>query len=1091
MARPRRAAGGGTTPPDLFSVDPTSYLPETLAGRAWPDPARFPVNHAANHVRRQVWADLVGSSDPLVVAGFSSIGELIEMIATWDERGHRGTVRVLLGTEPFSTERSSFASAEAAFTEEVQRYWLEEHGVSLRSSAKVLRTIGVLDAGRLQVRFVHGRTRLHAKVYVGGDAASVGSSNFTRAGLADQIEANARFERATEARRYDELTQIAENLWSIGASWDERFRALLMSLLQFVSWQEALARGCADLLEGEWAARYLAADAAGRRLWPSQIVGIAQALWIAENVGSVLVADATGSGKTRMGAHLVRAVRDRLWSTGRVRRDLTVLVCPPAVENIWYREAVSCGLTINTVSHGLLSRSAIGGPRAEEEAVRQAQILAVDESHNFLSRDTNRTRQVRDSLADHVLLFTATPINRGAADLLQLVGLLGADNFDDETLAVLERLDRRRGADAALSSAEQERLRREIQRFTVRRTKSALNQLVDREPDAYRDPGTGRVCRYPRHEARAYDTGETPDDERAARQIRDLSGSLTGVAQLETTISVPRALRHEYTDERWLQFRLASTKGLAAHHVLGAMRSSRAALVEHLAGTAEAAQRFGLPASFKGKPTGNVIERLARRAEEGPPEIALQCETPAWLTDPERWQERCLAERAVYEAMLEAAGTLSPARERRKARLLADLAAVHSRVLAFDHHLITLSALAPMLEGTGRRVVVATGESRTNRDTVERLFARTSQETAIALCSDAMNEGLNLQGASAIVHLDLPTTLRVAEQRVGRVDRMDSPHDSIEAWWPRDGEAFATRANELLAERAAESSALLGSNLPMPDLSSPADTIVDLDERIAQFESADAETWDGIRDALDPVRRLISGRGALIVPSVYDEYRRISHRVTARVSPIRSAGPWAFFAIAGTAHGAPRWLLLEGSVGEQVTVELDEISDRLRTLLAGDPPSRSFDEEADRALNVFLTQADRVERRLLPRRMRRALAQMRSVTTRWAADEDRRSAPADAERWRALARFASPADDHAVPDPYLVAQRWLELVAPLLEAERVVRRRAPYVVLADIEQRLLATPLPLGDVERAMSDLPLAAPLERRVSACILGVPGG
>ena len=35
-----------------------------------------------------------------------------------------------------------------------------------------------------------------------------------------------------------------------------------------------------------------------------------------------------------------------------------------------------------------------------------------------------------------------------------------------------------------------------------------------------------------------------------------------------------------------------------------------------------------------------------------------------------------------------------------------------------------------------------------------------------------MNEGVNLQGASAIVHLDLPTTLRVAEQRV---DRMDSP----------------------------------------------------------------------------------------------------------------------------------------------------------------------------------------------------------------------------------------------------------------------------------------------------------------------------
>ena len=88
---------------------------------------------------------------------------------------------------------------------------------------------------------------------------------------------------------------------------------------------------------------------------------------------------------------------------------------------------------------------------------------------------------------------------------------------------------------------------------------------------------------------------------------------------------------------------------------------------------------------------------------------------------------------------------------------------------------------------------------------------------AIALCSDAMSEGLNLQGAAVIVHLDLPTTLRVAEQRVGRVDRMDTRHDTIEAWWPRDGTAFATRANERLALRIEESNSLLGSNLPMPD----------------------------------------------------------------------------------------------------------------------------------------------------------------------------------------------------------------------------------------------------------------------------------
>jgi len=142
-----------------------------------------------------------------------------------------------------------------------------------------------------------------------------------------------RFDARHDPDRYGDVALAAENYWQIGQPWDEEFKDLLRDLLRFVPWREALARACADLLEGQWAARYLQATSSATALWPSQVAGIAEALWVVESVGSVLVADATGSGKTRMGAHLARAVRDRLWSTSRVRRDLTVLVCPPAVED--------------------------------------------------------------------------------------------------------------------------------------------------------------------------------------------------------------------------------------------------------------------------------------------------------------------------------------------------------------------------------------------------------------------------------------------------------------------------------------------------------------------------------------------------------------------------------------------------------------------------------------------------------------------------------------------------------------------------------------------------------------------------------------
>ncbi|MHB8188565.1 MAG: SNF2-related protein [Dermatophilaceae bacterium] len=496
----------------------------------------------------------MSSRQALVVAGFSSIAKLVELVAARAARADPGTVRVLLGTEPFSTDRVSFGSAGAAFTEEVRHYWIER-GVSLRLSAKVVQALTALDDGWLQVRFVPGQTRLHAKIYLGDDAVTLGSSNFTEAGMATQFEANARFERRLEPDRFKHAAGVAQNFWEVGADWSEELRDLLQDLLQFVTWQEALARACADLLEGQWATHYLGSAASLAPLWPSQVAGIAEALWVVENVGSVLVADATGSGKTRMGAHLTRAVRDRLWSTGRVRGDLTVLVCPPAVEAQWLQEALSCGLTLRTVSHGLLSRTATTA-RVEEAEVGTAQILAIDEAHNFLTRDSNRTQKVRESTADHVLLFTATPINRGAEDLLSLVDLLGADNFEDETLALLDQLGRR--ADSVLTEAQQQLLRSEIQRFTVRRTKASLNALVDRDPDAYRHPDTGRVCRYPEHSAKTYATGETTTDRAVADQIRDNALSLTGVTFLGRVLAVPASLGREFTDQRWLDMRLRS-----------------------------------------------------------------------------------------------------------------------------------------------------------------------------------------------------------------------------------------------------------------------------------------------------------------------------------------------------------------------------------------------------------------------------------------------------------------------------------------------------------------------------------------------------
>jgi len=390
-------------------------------------------------------------------------------------------------------------------------------------------------------------------------------------------------------------------------------------------------------------------------------------------------------------------------------------------------------------------------------------------------------------------------------------------------------------------------------------------------------------------------------------------------------------------------------------------------------------------------------------------------------------------------------------------------------------------------------VTVATGGNARGRKDLIRRFARDATEPGIGLCSDAMNEGINLQGASAVVQLDMPTTLRVAEQRVGRVDRMDSLYDQIEVWWPDDSPAFATHANELLVARNAESSALLGSNLPIPDFVVAADAAVGPEDFIKAAHDERMATWDGIRDALDPVRRLVDGPDALLTPSEYELHSTTTHRVLSRISPVQTTTAWAFLAISGTKHGAPRWLLLESGVPDPA-VGVDAVSVRLRDLLAEDPPDHRFDAQSERLLVTFIERARAAEVALLPRRAQRALKQMHATCRHWAGMARRTSDFASADRWQTIARLASDgtldeAEDQAV-DLYQVADAWMHLVQPLRDEYRRTHRRRRYVTLSDLDGALRTTPFSITDVEGALSRLEFVEPIDRRISACILGVPG-
>ena len=1076
-----------------------------------PDHARFPYNYNKRTVRSLIFKDLLNSRKPLIISGYTSLSMVIEFLAASHQKLVANekafeTIQILIGNEPAPTQRTTFQMRNNNLAVEVQRYWLEERGISVFLCAKVIVAIDLLRRGKVEARLSDQSRPLHAKIFRGDEAVTCGSSNFSHSGLEFQHEANSRYQRKSEAKRYQETCQMAESYWELGRDYRDGLIELLELLLSVVSWQEALGRACAELLEGDWAKRYIQGQLYSDEtaLWPSQQQGIAHALWVIENVGSVLVADATGSGKTKMGAHLIHNVMQKMWRTGRIKTEIPILLCPPNVEAGWIEESHRCGQNIHTCSHGLLSQTKASKGEDVLRLIRRAQVLAVDEAHRFLNLKSNRTKQLFNNIADHVLLFTATPINRGPRDLIAIVDLLGADNFDDDLLETLNQIRRRRRGGENLTQLEQEKIQRAIQQFTVRRTKTMLNRMIESKPEAFRDK-YGKLCRYPKHITEVYRCDSTypasSQDCRLAAQIRQTATQLKGVQYLQKPIEMPTIFGYGGTPEQYVESRLKSAAALATYNVMASLRSSRICLVELIKGTEYAKTWGGISTKVKPQETGDILSKFQKSAGQPAKQVLEVANMPEWLIDPEQHAQTYHEEIRLYEHIAELVGQMSDGREVAKAKLLTKLLGRHSIVIAFDKNLITLANIHDRVkEGQPCEVLIATSNNKTDRDRANQACQLGSkQKGVILLCSDAMSEGINLQQASAVVNLDMPTVVRTAEQRIGRIDRMDSPHGQIEVFFPKDSEEFILSSDQQFVDRMRFASEMLGSNIPLPvELLTAELKLADSITRLEQGNE-DETPADQLLDVFTPVRSLIEGEDALVRRDIYAQMKESDTRVIASVraihrksiSIVAARRPWVFFAIAGTEWGAPRWVYLDSPAADPVT-DLEEVSHRLRSVLAEDVMDLPTDqlEQAAEVLKTFLLQLQRTEMLLLPRRKQRALEEMKTVLEDYLEKSVIANEQSRAEFVQQLLRLLEP-DSKEPVDLGSLAERWLDLIRPIwYDCLLQQRRRHGPLRLKDIRQVLINEPLETQPLREAFAGLNLKylKPLDERIVAAIVGV---
>lgn len=405
----------------------------------------------------------------------------------------------------------------------------------------------------------------------------------------------------------------------------------------------------------------------------------------------------------------------------------TIVVGPAALRDMWSEQARRAGVQFPFLSLEGLSRRPYAGKHCD--------LVIIDEAHHFRNPSTARYRHVsRMVMRSKLLMLSATPIHNSRHDLASLLALFIGSRAE------------------SLSGPE-------MARCVVRRQIESAG-LSDRVP-----------------EAEALVWKEIEDDDVIPRQLLALpppvpvrdggdGGALVARSLLRQWCSSDAAL------ESALRRRLARSIALRDALECGSYPSER----ELSAWTfAEDSVQLAF-ASLVASPVGDGAALLAALTTH---DLALR-------------------------RILDSISNGHP-RDAMRADLIKQIRNAHPGVpiVAFSQYAETVRALFRELR-TERGVASLTataaqvaGGAITRREAIARFAPvatgvrspRYIDRIDLLLTTDLLSEGVNLQDAGVVVHLDLPWTAARLEQRMGRVRRLGSTHRRVHAYGIRPSTA--------------------------------------------------------------------------------------------------------------------------------------------------------------------------------------------------------------------------------------------------------------------------------------------------------------
>ncbi|AQQ09634.1 ATP-dependent helicase HepA [Sedimentisphaera cyanobacteriorum] len=770
-----------------------------------------------------------------IATGVFEVGSLLHLEGLWQELDK---IRIMMGNETTKTTKKVIIegllkTSDESIEQEKQR------DDALTGLAAVREAI----SNKQIVLKTYSKAKFHAKSYLMEskevspvDFAIVGSSNFTRPGLTENLELNL---FSTDQAHIEGLRSWYDQVWKEGEDVSPEIINVIAPHLKEYAPFTAYAKALYEFFAGreksqdEWE---LTESVLYSRLSQYQKDGYHQALQIADRWGGSLVCDGVGLGKTFIGLMILERC---------LHEDQRILLIVPksAEESVWRANiqrylkphyAIELNERLRIERHTSFGREGLINEDWLNYYRKRSDVIIMDEAHHFRNPRTNRGQLFMDLAADKKLyMLTATPINNSLDDLYHLINYFAQgkkDHFSSIRIQNLrghfldaeKRMEKKHPETEVAEIAEDEDFLRTddlLRNVLIQRSRKYVKKSegIDGDGPLFPQRQKPRVVHYSLKSVYESLYGEI-------KEAFDKKNPFLSLAIYNTSAY------HKDPDKQTAEYQklvVGLIRTLLLKRLESSFKAFEASVEDLLAKMAQFLKYFS-PGLFQAWETKNtrwwklaqshIVERLElnekdteNEEEDDIPEFAQdfdpdQHDMDKLMADVEEDMELLTNFLSKIYRRFYIKGKEGEAEDPEKDSKLQNLLALFSdepllnnqKAIIFTEFRNTARYLKDQLTKAGLENVeqVDSGRNVTNREMVIKRFAPYYNcgladspdllgQTELSKClddpidilisTDVLSEGLNLQDASLIINYDLHWNPVRLMQRIGRVDRRLNP----------------------------------------------------------------------------------------------------------------------------------------------------------------------------------------------------------------------------------------------------------------------------------------------------------------------------